>query len=181
MGQPATIPEAITDELFVSLLVANQPRVYRFLMTLVPLREDVEDLFQQTCLTLWQSRGKYDPEEGDFASWACGIAHNHVRNFWRRESTRRTLLNEHVAELLAATRQQHAGFLEECHRALQRCLGRLPAHQRSVLEQCYGGEGIKQAALTSGRSPNALYKMVRHIRAQLHECIQKTVAEGGAP
>ncbi|WP_009959594.1 hypothetical protein [Verrucomicrobium spinosum] len=42
MDQPATIPEAITDELFVSLLVANQPRVYRFLMTLVPLREGVE-------------------------------------------------------------------------------------------------------------------------------------------
>ncbi|WP_038172366.1 sigma-70 family RNA polymerase sigma factor [Verrucomicrobium sp. BvORR106] len=174
---------AAADERFVSLLVANQPRVYRFLVTLVPQRQDVEDLFQQTCLTLWQSRAKFDASAGEFASWACGIAHNHVRNFRRRESTRRTLLSEEVAELLVATREQHASFLDDCHRALHRCMAGLTTHQRSVLEDCYGSEGgggIKLAAESSGRSANALYKVVRHIRGILHECIQRTVLEGGA-
>ena len=42
------------DEQFLTLFVANQNRIYRFLLTLVPRREDSEDLFQQTCLTLWK-------------------------------------------------------------------------------------------------------------------------------
>ncbi len=62
------------DDRFITLLLANQSRVYRFLFTLVPRREDVEDLFQQTCLTLWQERAKFDPEKGEFAGWACAIA-----------------------------------------------------------------------------------------------------------
>ena len=94
-----------SDDRFITLLLANQSRVFRFLFTLVPRREDVEDLFQQTCLTLWQERAKFDPEKGAFASWACAIAQNHVRNFRRRESTRQALLSEEVAELLLATRE----------------------------------------------------------------------------
>ena len=93
-----------SDDHFMTLLLANQSRVYRFLFTLVPRREDVEDLFQQTCLTLWQERAKFDPGKGQFVSWACAIAQNHVRNFRRRESTRQALLSEEVAELLLATR-----------------------------------------------------------------------------
>jgi len=81
------------DDRFITVLLANQSRVYRFLFTLVPRREDVEDLFQQTCLTLWQERAKFDPEKGEFASWACAIAQNHVRNFRRCEATRQALLS----------------------------------------------------------------------------------------
>lgn len=73
------------------------------MFTLVPRREDVEDLFQKTCLTLWQEQAKFDPEKGEFASWACAIAQNHVRNFRRREAIRQALLSEEVAELLVAT------------------------------------------------------------------------------
>jgi len=169
-----------SDEQFVALLVANQQRVYRFLLTLVPSRSDAEDLVQQTCLTLWQSRAKFDPEMGEFASWACAIAHNHVRNFRRRERTRRTVLSEEVAQSLITTRAEHPALLDEWRQSLAHCMERLTPHQRSVVHECYGGRAIKDAAPESGRSPNALYKILRHIRARLHECIQKTVAEGGA-
>lgn len=169
-----------SDERFVALLVANQPRVYRFLLTLVPCRHDAEDLLQQTCLTLWQSRAKFDPEMGEFASWACAIAHNHVRNFRRREKTRRLVLSEEVAQSLIATRAEHASLMDEWQQSLTYCLKRLTPHQRSVVSECYGGGSIKSAAPASGRTPNALYKILRHIRARLHECIRKTVVEGGA-
>ena len=168
------------DERFVALLVASQQRVHRFLLTLVPCRQDAEDLLQQTCLTLWQSRAKFDPEMGEFTSWACAIAHNHVRNFRRREKTRRTLLNEEVAQALITTRAEHPAMLDEWQQSLAHCLEQLTPHQRSVVHECYAGSSIKAAAPASGRSFNALYKILRHIRARLHECIQKTVAEGGA-
>jgi RNA polymerase sigma-70 factor (ECF subfamily) len=171
-----------SEEHFVALLLANQNRIFRFLVTLVPNRSDAEDLLQQTSLTLWQSREKFDPATGEFASWACAIAHNHVRNFRRREATRQTahrLLSEDVAESLMATRAAHGSLMDEWQRALACCLEQLTPRQRSVVEQCYGGASIKTAAANSGLTPNALYKVLRHIRGLLHDCVQKTVNEGG--
>ena len=166
------------DDRFITVLLANQSRVYRFLFTLVPRREDVEDLFQQTCLTLWQERAKFDPEKGDFASWACAIAQNHVRNFRRREATRQALLSEEVAELLMATREAGGRFSEECHLALQHCLNRLPPHQMALVEESYREGTLKSTAAAAGRSVNALYKSLRRIRAILHDCMLRVLAEG---
>jgi len=166
------------DNRFIALLLANQSRVYRFLFTLVPRREDVEDLFQQTCLTLWKERAKFDPEKGAFASWACAIAQNHVRNFRRRESTRQTLLSEEVAELLLATREPGGRFSEDCHQALQHCLDRLPQHQMALVEESYREGTLKGTAAAAGRSANALYKSLRRIRAILHDCMLRVLAEG---
>jgi len=171
-----------SDERFVALLLTNQNRIFRFLVTLVPCRSDAEDLLQQTCLTLWQSREKFDPAAGEFASWACAIAHNQVRNFRRREATRasvQSLLSEDVTEALMATRAEHGSLMDEWHRALAYCLERLTPHQRSVVEECYGGASIKAAAPNAGRTPNALYKVLRHVRGLLHDCIQKTEKDGG--
>jgi RNA polymerase sigma-70 factor (ECF subfamily) len=171
-----------SDERFVSLLMANQGRVYRFLMTLVPNREDAEDLFQQTSITLWRSREKYDPSAGEFASWACAIAHNHVRNFRRKEHTRRNILSEEITRSLIETRATHSSLMDDWHRALGNCLDRLTPHQRTIVQDCYGGDGrIKDAASGTGRSANAVYKILRNIRGLLHDCIRKSVTEGGPP
>jgi len=167
-----------SDDRFITPLLASQSRVYRFVFTLVPRREDVEDLFQQTCLTLWQERAKFDPEKGQFVSWACAIAQNHVRNFRRRESTRQALLSEEVAELLLATREAGGRFSEECHQALQHCLNQLPPHQKTLVEESYREGALKSTAAAAGCSANALYKSLRRIRAILHECMLRVLAEG---
>lgn len=169
-----------SDERFVALLVTHQQGVFRFLMTLVPSRSDAEDLLQQTCLTLWQNRAKFDPELGEFSSWAFAIAHNHVRNFRRREKTRRTVLSEEVTKSLISTRAEHPTLMDEWQQSLVLCMERLTPHQRKIVRESYSGSSIKDAAATAGRTANALYKILRHLRERLRECIQKTVSEGGA-
>ena len=170
-----------SDDAFVSLLLANQSRIYRFLLSLVPQREDAEDLFQQTCLTLWHHRGKFDPAAGAFSSWACAIAHNHVRNFRRRETTRRLLLSDDTMDLLATTSIQESTFLDDCHRALLQCLDKLTPHQRSLVEEGYGERTIKDVAEGAGHTANALYKALRRIRHILHDCIVKNLPGKSAP
>lgn len=169
-----------TDDRFVALLIENQNRVFRFLMTLVPRREDAEDLLQQTSVTLWRSRDKYDPAAGDFTSWACAIAHNHVRNFRRKETTRRNILSEQIEQALIETRAAHSSLMDEWHRALGQCLEKLTPHQRTIVQDCYGGDSrIKDAANGTGKTPNAIYKILRGIRSLLHDCIRRSIPEGG--
>ena len=116
---------------------------------------------------------------GEFSSWAYAIAHNHVRNFRRREKTRRTVLSEEVTLSLISTRAKHPTLMDEWQQSLVHCMERLTPHQQKVVRESYGGSSIKAAAKTSGRTANALYKILRHLRERLRECIQKTVTEGG--
>ncbi len=168
-----------TDDQFVSLLITSQNRVFRFLMTLVPRREDAEDLLQQTSVTLWKNREKYDPEAGDFTSWACAIAHNHVRNFRRKETTRRNLLNLEIERALIETRANNTSLMDEWHHALTICIDKLTPRQQSIVRECYGGENsIKDSASSRNLTPNALYKTVRKIRLLLHDCIRRTATVG---
>lgn len=172
-------PDKKNDERFVALLVTNQQRIFRYLMTLVPIRADAQDLLQQTFLTMWQNRLKYNPELGEFASWGCTIALNHVRNFRRREKTRRTMLSEETIRSLISTQADHSVSMEEWQQSLELCMSRLTPHQQKVISESYGGKNLKSAGLASGKTPNAIYKILRHIRGKLRDCIEKTIAEGG--
>jgi RNA polymerase sigma-70 factor (ECF subfamily) len=163
---------------FVELYVRNQNRLYRYVVTLVPNRADAEELFQQTNLTLWKLWDRYDTRR-DFVRWACGIAHNHVRNFLRKKENQQVLLSEEIIGQLAQERLDNEDLLEDRRAALAGCLEKLPHRQRSLVERCYSGERtIRAVAETEGRTPNVIYKLLRKIRALLYDCITEALATG---
>ncbi|MCS6852839.1 MAG: sigma-70 family RNA polymerase sigma factor [Gemmataceae bacterium] len=163
------------DEQLLRLFLAHQHRIYRFILSLVPRWSDAEDLFQQTCLTIWQKVGEFDRER-DFVRWACGIAHNHVRNFLRQDR-RRPVLDDEVLEQLADRRLQEGGYFDDLHRALAECVQGLPAAQRQLVEDCYGsGLTIREVARRQRRTPNVVYKLLRQVRQALYECVTRRVA-----
>jgi RNA polymerase sigma-70 factor (ECF subfamily) len=165
-------------ERFVELFVPNQNRVYRFILTLIPNRADADELFQQTNLTMWKNWEAFDPDR-DFVRWACGIAHNHVRNFLRKKQNQQVRLSEEVINQLAQLRLEKEDVLEEQRLALADCLKRLPSQQRRLVERCYSGEEtIKSVAESDGRSVHVVYKILRRMREILHDCVTRTVAAG---
>jgi hypothetical protein len=89
-------------------------------------------------------------------------------------------LSEEVLDSLLHTREMHGSLLDEWHRALALCIERLTPKQRALVKEGYSAANLKSSASGAGRSPNALYKVLRHVRAILHDCIQKNVREGGA-
>ena len=170
--------DAARHALFAQRFVLNQHRVYRFILGLVPHRSDAEDLFQQSCLVLWETWNKYAPAQ-DFVPWACGIAHNLVRNHRRKRPS--LALSEEVLERLARRRLDVDDLLEERRRLLESCLDALPLPLRRLVEEVYGGGTVDEAARRSRQTPNAVYKTLRRIRAALHDCVSRKLAPGGAP
>ena len=69
------------NQQFAQQFLRHQNRIYGYIVTLLSNQHDAEDVFQQTSLILWQKWDQYDPGR-DFVGWACGIAHNEVRNFF---------------------------------------------------------------------------------------------------
>jgi len=165
-------------EQFGELFVRNQNRIYRYILTLVGNHADAEELFQQTNLTLWKTWDRYDAER-EFVPWACGIAHNHVRNFVRKKENQQVLLSHELLQQLGERRMEHDEVLERRKEALATCMEKLTDQQKQLVERCYSGEeSIKTTAEELGKTPNALYKTLRRIRAVLHDCISKVTGAG---
>src|SRR6266576_3530056 len=125
---------------FVERLVRGQVRVYAYIVTLLPNRDDAEEVFQQTSLALWKKWEQYDPDR-DFVRWACGMAHFEVSNFLRKHADQRRVdLSEDVMLELGQTRLELHDLLEDRRRALVHCLSRLKRDSRELLERCYAGQ-----------------------------------------
>ena len=170
--------DAKKHRLFAERLVKNQQRVFRYVVSLVPIRADAEELFQQTCLTLWECWERYDPAL-DFFPWACGIAHNHVLNFRRKRQSNQVQLQADVLELLARRsleRQQREDYRLA---PLEDCLAELSDRNRKVIEGYYGGRTVQEIAQQLSSSPNVVYKVLDRVRGLLHDCVTMRLVAGG--
>ena len=165
-------------DVFAELFVRNENRVYRYILTLVPNAADADELFQQTGLTIWKRWEEFDPAR-DFSRWACGIAHNLVRNFVRKHERRQVALSPELLDAIGALRLEREELLEERREALGACLDKLPPDQRNLLEDFYlGDRNAGERAGRQGRTPNLLYKILRKIRRVLHDCITLSLESG---
>lgn len=162
---------------FAERVVRTQQRVFRYVASLVPNRADAEELFQQTCLTLWENWDRYDPEL-DFLPWACGFAHNHVRNFQRKRVNTQVQLEADVVDLLAARSCELQSNNDDRLAALRQCLAQLDEKNRALVEGYYAGRTVPEIAAARSATPNAIYKLLHRVREALQECVTKRLAQG---
>ena len=59
---------------FVSLITANQRRIYAYILTLVPNFNDADDVMQETTATMWERKKDFQPGT-DFVAWGARIAY----------------------------------------------------------------------------------------------------------
>lgn len=169
-GPPAT-EKSISHDQFAELYVRHERRIYSYISSLVVNRNDIEDIFQQTCMVLWKKWNQYDPVY-DFAGWGCGIARNEVRNYLR---TRRGVLRQFSDEAIEGISSEHLEMgrqLDVRHQALVDCLAKLPPRQRELVEKCYSDDNsIRSVAQSLRLTPTALYMKLHRIRRALLDCI----------
>jgi hypothetical protein len=92
-------------------------RIYLFIASLLTKPSDVEDVYQQTCLALWNKRDQL-PQVRHFFSWACGFARNEALHQIRKTSRARHLYMPD--ELLATLAQEFKQDLSRDDANLQR-------------------------------------------------------------
>ncbi len=155
------------------LFLRHQKDVFAYVLTLVPDRNDAEDIYQQTCLALLEKQSEYDPGR-EFFPWACGFALNEVRRFRRAHYRERTQLDDAVIESLASVQFKSARKIESQLDLLTECLEALPAEKRELLIECYSYHGaLKDLAGRLQIETDTLYKRLERIRNSLFECIEK--------
>ncbi len=164
-------------QVFVSLLLEAEPKLYAFVRTQVFHRDDAEDILQETAKVLWE---KFDDFVlgTSFTAWGCQIARNKVLQYYKSQHRRKQLLSDEVIALLADKSASLEGQFEDMRQALAQCMELLPPEDREVVHRCYeSGVTVRQAADEFGRPYDTIKSVLKRSRHALHACIQRKLAQ----
>ena len=108
------------------------------------------------------------------------MAFNTVLNFRAKLARERVRFDEDLLARIAVRAEEMGQELDERRAALSRCLEKLPANDRYLLERRYEpGVTIKSLAAAVGRPVEGLYKAMRRIHAALSNCVDRATRGHG--
>jgi RNA polymerase sigma factor (sigma-70 family) len=159
------------------------PLLMRTMLRELYVREEANDLVQQTFLQLHRARADFDAGQ-KLKPWVFTIALNLKREYFRRKKRRpeRSLDAEAVLEpavgALGAARV-------DARRTLARVMGEIPADQREVIElHWFDGLEFPEVALVVGASVSAVkvraHRGYARLRQALGDDADLPPADGGA-
>ncbi len=141
----------------------------------MPGSPDVSDVLQETNLSLWKSRERYQPGS-NFIAWAFTIARLevlHQRD--RAKRLGRILFSQELTQVLA-DETPHDLAHKDYMQALDSCMAKLTDSQRDIIEARYQpGLTLEIHARLTGRNPGALRAALLRIRESLRQCVEKSM------
>lgn len=168
--------EPFSEEDFVKLLALHSSRIMSFIRILtVNRQDDAEEIFQATCLVMWQKFSTY--EDGNFAAWACSIARYETLKF--RETKRRVkILSDETIELLATAAMPISAELGDRRSALSNCIKQLPSADRDLIRQRYfDGLSVVDISQHLGDSTHKVYRALSKVHGILSRCVRLSIHE----
>ncbi len=163
---------------FLRLLMANQKRIYAFILGMVPNHEDADDLFQETVLVMWS---KFDTfaRGTSFTAWGMTVARYQILSARKRYSQRCLLFSENALELLQKDSDHFVEKIDERVRALRNCVRKLNDKDYALIRMRYEREiKVKTIAEQLGHSVQSIYKRIARIHDMLLRCVRRTVGGG---
>lgn len=175
------MPDAKRYDEFSELVRLYSSQMLAYIDSLLLNRSDAEDLFQDTCIVLWQKFDEYS-RGTNFLAWALRIADYKVMNF-RQKQSRRLAFDDSLRDaLMAEVVSREAEAASASLRVLPHCMERLAPPDRRMVTLCYAeGESVRELAHAMGRSPQSVHHSLRRVRNWLLECIQRELRQADNP
>lgn len=166
---------------FVSLLARHDQAIRRFIRYLLPSRDGVDDVMQETALECWKKFSSLQlsgDDASEFVRWACVIARYKALSWQRDKSRDRLVFRESVIEQLAEAAPAAVEQQDQQRRAVETCLSQLkPDQRRLVLSVHSPGESVARIAKETGEQARCLYSKVNALRSVLLRCVENRLAE----
>lgn len=164
---------------FFHLFMANQNRVYAYILVFVPHGPDADDIMRETATVMWEKFETFAPGT-DFARWAKKIAYHKILDHRKKRGRRQVVFSDELLSLLAEQAEAVLDQTDPRLEALKSCLRRLSDGDRSLVRQHYEeGVTIKGIAERADRSVQGLYKVMVRIHNRLRDCVNLRLASQG--
>ena len=161
---------------FVTLLTAQQARIYAYILSLAPNFNDADDILQDTTKLMWEKFDEFALGT-DFLAWAKKIAYYQVMDYYRNRKKINTFCYD--ANLIGKL-DQNSQVLSDSSRDYQaylnQCLKKLKQQDRTLLKlRYYENHKARELASRFSCSVQYIYRNISRIHQLLLACIQKQV------
>ena len=160
---------------FTELLAACQSRVMACIYALLHNIHETEDVYQQACLVMWRKFDTYQPGT-QFVKWACRVAYLEVMDYLRQRESKAQFSEGFVQDFTTWMNTLPAGEDDRRVQALYSCMDRLSESDRHLLELRYWEpKTLAEIAAELGRTPQSVCNSLSRIRAELMQCVERTL------
>ncbi len=139
------VAQAQDREAFAGLHAYFAPRLTSWLSRSGFSAAQIEDIVQETMISVWRKAARYNPAHGGASTWIFVIARNLRIDFLRRGSNRENAALEHWDQIYDGPGGEESLLAAEREGALRRALAKLTREQAAVLEQAYFAEKPQSA------------------------------------
>jgi RNA polymerase sigma-70 factor (ECF subfamily) len=174
---PASTDEALIvriangDRLAMQVLFArHHVRVYRFVLRLVKNEALAEDLISEVFLDVWRQAERFEGRSAA-GTWLLSIARFKALSELRRRPE--LMLDDTTLSIVDPADDPEVSTVKaDRNEVLQRCLQKLSAEHREVIDLVYYHEmSVEQVAEIVGIPPNTVKTRVFHARRRLAELL----------
>ena len=168
---------------FVGLLARHDQSIRRFVRLLLPSRDGVDDVMQETALECWKKFADFTPDApektfDEFIRWACVVARYKALSWQRDKGRDRLVFRENVIELLSVAAMSDLDVRELERQAVEVCLSKMQDDQRRLVLSVYApGQSIALIAAETGEQARRLYSRLNALRKLLLDCVRQQLAE----
>jgi RNA polymerase sigma-70 factor (ECF subfamily) len=161
------------QEHFSELVRDHETQLRSYILAMVPSWNDAEDIFQATCVQLWQQLDRLEGDE-KFGAWAAKIAYYQVLSHRKRQSRSRITFSDSFIDAVGSGGVTLLEPISPRRAALEHCLERLEPHQRRVVDLRYAhNRPLSEVAGVVGKSLEAVYQMLARVRRLLRHCVER--------
>ncbi len=163
-------------EQFLDLLMANQHRIYAYILSRVPRLADADDLMQETTTLMWRKYEQFTPGT-DFVAWGNAIAHFRILKYLEARPAH-CPLDPDTAEAVGNDSDKMIQELHDRLVALKTCIEKLKENDRYLVQMRYEQDvTVKNIAERFGKSVQGIYQALSRIHEMLMRCVRRTLAE----
>lgn len=163
---------------FVGLLTRHQPDLWAFILSQLPGHPDVADILQETNVTLWTNRHRFELGT-DFIAWSFTVARFTIlKHLKKNKRADRLVFREELLDLIAAEAPERFRHGNSRLKWLEHCLAKLRPVDRELIRYRYQEEGgLETYGRKIGRSAASLSVTLHRVRAALRACIEKGISQ----
>ena len=162
---------------FVRQFAQHERQVYTFILSLLGDTVAADDVFQETCVVLWDKFADFRPGT-NFGAWARKIAYHKVLNYRQQRARQLPLATDEFLERVSASFETRVDTADARLKALQCCVRKLSESDRELIRLRYEGDTTaRNVARQTGRPENTVYKALSRVRRALLNCIRLTMSQ----
>ena len=158
-------------------IINIQSNLFSFILSLVPHKQDAEDILQKTNLILCEKHSEFNPSLGKFKHWAFKIAKFQVMAYRTHQKRSKICFSNELTEILADEyTSEHNSKIQK--KALDKCYGKLPDHMQKIAELRFKRSlSLQQISSSVQRPIGAISATLHRIRQNILGCIHQAYDE----